>query len=368
MLSRRDFLKLVLGGSALLVLPSTLTAEEGYGFIVDRKAEDFKLLDGGKVKCLRCPVGCVIPPGGRGKCRVRENRDGVLYTLVYANPCAVHRDPIEKKPLFHFLPSTYAFSIATAGCNLSCVFCQNWQISQAKPEDTYNYYLSPDQVARLAKEWGCRSIAYTYTEPTVFFEYMYACCVSAHKLGIKNTMHSNGFIQLDVLKRLVSYLDAANIDLKSIEDDFYSKYCGGHVEPVKKAIEFLYKNGVHVEITNLLIPTLNDSPELIKRLVSWVLDAMGPEVPVHFSRFYPMYKLKGLPPTPVETIERALDIAKKEGLFYPYAGNIRGHYGEDTICPGCGKLLIDRTGYYVAFNKIKDGKCPFCGHPIYGVF
>ncbi|HID92902.1 MAG TPA: AmmeMemoRadiSam system radical SAM enzyme [bacterium (Candidatus Stahlbacteria)] len=336
--------------------------------ITPRPAMFWQKLEGNLIQCRLCPNYCVLRPGERGRCRVRENRDGKLVTLVHGLPCAVHIDPIEKKPLFHFIPSTEVFSIATAGCNLRCKFCQNWQISQVSPEETYNYNLSAEELIRIAKERKCPSIAYTYTEPVIFYEYMLEAAKLAREAGIKNTMHSNGYINPEPLRELCKYLDAANIDLKGFTEEYYQEVCEGHLAPVLQTLKILKEEGVWLEITNLIVPTKNDDPETIRKMCIWIRDSLGADVPIHFSRFWPMYKLKNLPPTPVGTLERARKIAMDVGLHYVYIGNVPGHVGENTYCPKCGKVLIKRIGYHILENNIVNGKCKFCGQPIPGVW
>jgi pyruvate formate lyase activating enzyme len=320
-----------------------------------------------KVQCELCPNGCLLEPGQHSKCRARLNKDGTLFSLVYGKPCAVHVDPIEKKPFFHFLPGTTAFSIATAGCVLSCKFCQNWQISQASPGDTDTYDLPPAKVVSSALVHKCRSITYTYTEPTVFYEYMYDTAVMAKKQGIRNTMHSCGYINEKPLRTLSKYMDAADIDLKGFTEDFYSRVCNGSLKPVLNSLVVLKEEGVWLEITNLVIPTLNDDLKKIREMCSWIVRNLGADIPIHFSRFFPHYKLTNLPPTPVETLEGARKSAMDAGMKYVYIGNIR-HEGESTFCPKCRKVLIERMGYFVKQNQVVAGKCNFCGTPIAGVW
>jgi pyruvate formate lyase activating enzyme len=319
------------------------------------------------VQCELCPNGCVLDEGQHSRCRARMNKGGVLYSLVYGKPCAVHVDPIEKKPFSHFLPGTTAFSIATAGCVLSCKFCQNWQISQARPEDTDTYDLPPDEVVRKAMFYECRSISYTYTEPTVFYEYMYDTAVIAKKYDIKNTMHSCGYINEKPLRKLSKYMNAANIDLKGFTEDFYNRICNGSLKPVLNSLVVLKQEGVWLEITNLVLPTLNDDMKTIKEMCKWIKKNLGVDTPIHFSRFYPQYKLDNLPPTPLETITEARKTAMDVGLKYVYIGNIR-HEGENTYCPKCKKMLIEREGYFVKQNNIANGKCKFCSTSIAGVW
>jgi pyruvate formate lyase activating enzyme len=319
------------------------------------------------VQCELCPNGCVLENGQHSRCRARMNRDGKLYSIVYGKPCAVHVDPIEKKPFFHFLPGTTAFSIATAGCVLSCKFCQNWQISQAKPEDTDTYDLPPDKVVKAATRYGSKSITYTYTEPTVFYEYMYDTAILAKESGIRNTMHSCGYINEKPLRKLSRYLNAADVDLKSFTEDFYNRICSGSLKPVLHSLVVLKEEGVWLEVTNLVIPTLNDNMKTIGEMSRWMLKNLGADVPLHFSRFFPNYKLNNLPPTPVETLTDARKTAMDAGLKFVYIGNVR-HEAESTFCPHCKKLLIERIGFFVKQNNISNGKCRFCGTPIPGVW
>ncbi|MGE5279654.1 MAG: AmmeMemoRadiSam system radical SAM enzyme [Deltaproteobacteria bacterium] len=328
----------------------------------------YEHLQGKRVRCALCPRRCVINPGQRGFCGVRENRDGTLVTLVYGKPCSVHVDPIEKKPLFHVRPGTTAFSIATVGCNLRCLFCQNWQISQAAPEDVAGrtYDMTPEEVVAAAKKSGASAIAYTYTEPAIYYEYMFDIAVRARQAGLLNVMHSAGYINEEPLRQLCPYLDAANIDLKGFNERFYNEFSFGGLADVLRTLTILKEQGVWVEVTNLIIPGLNDDPAQIRRMCAWIRDNLGPGTPLHFSRFWPYYKLSHLSPTPVKTLEEARRIAMEEGLKYVYIGNIGGHPAEDTVCPKCGKVVVDRAGYIVKELHIEKGKCAFCGEKIEG--
>ena len=321
----------------------------------------------GKVRCELCPTECVLGDYEVGGCNVRINRGGVLYSLVYGKPCSVHIDPIEKKPFYHFLPASKAFSVATVGCVLGCKFCQNWEISQAKPEETDFTDLPPDEAVRQALLYKCESITYTYTEPTVFYEYMYDMSVLARKYGVKNTVHTCGYIKEKPLRKLAKLLDAADVDLKAFTEDFYGRICGGRLKPVLDAIVVLKEAGVWLELTNLIIPTLNDDMGQIRRMSRWIRDNVGPDVPLHFSRFFPYYKLKNLPPTPVNTLFDARHVAMSEGLRYVYIGNLRSK-ATNTYCHNCGELLIERIGYFVKQSNIAAGNCKFCGTPIPGVW
>ncbi|HOT41251.1 MAG TPA: AmmeMemoRadiSam system radical SAM enzyme [Syntrophorhabdaceae bacterium] len=320
------------------------------------------------VSCQLCPRGCIIGEGELGFCRARRNIKGRLYSLGYSRPCAVHIDPIEKKPFFNVLPRTLSFSIASAGCNLRCRFCQNWQISQASPEDTVNEYMPPEKVVEMAEKNRCRSIAYTYTEPTNFFEYMIDVARIAKKRGILNIQHSNGYINPEPLRELCRYLDAANIDLKGFNNAFYNRYCEADLKPVLETIKALKKSGVWVEITNLVIGGHNDDPSMIGTMCEWIKKEVGPDVPIHFSRFFPMYRMRNIAPTPVGTLEKARDTAIKAGIQYVYIGNVPGNPGENTYCPHCKKAVIKRVGYSIMDVHIKNGKCSYCGEKIGGIW
>ncbi|MBF0485394.1 MAG: AmmeMemoRadiSam system radical SAM enzyme [Candidatus Omnitrophica bacterium] len=321
-----------------------------------------------KVECELCPRHCRIEEGGRGNCRIRTNVGGKLYSLVYGKPCAVHIDPIEKKPFFHILPGSSAFSIATAGCNLHCKFCQNWEISQRPPEETQNMDLPPEEVVRQAMAHNCRSIAYTYSDPVVFYEYTYDTSSLAQKQGLLNVLVTAGYIEQKPLVELCKVIHAANVDIKSMSDDFYRNMSEATLKPVLDCVVTMKKMGLWVEITNLLVPTLNDSEKDIRSLCRWILQNGGADMPLHFSRFWPLHKLQNLPPTPVETLTRAWDIAKEEGLHYVYVGNVPSHPGNNTYCPNDGKLLIGRQGFEVTENHVIDGKCEYCGTQIPGIW
>jgi pyruvate formate lyase activating enzyme len=319
------------------------------------------------VECELCPTECVLEDYQVGRCNVRMNKGGTLYSLVYGKPCSVAVDPIEKKPFYHFLPASKAFSIATAGCVLSCKFCQNWQISQARPEETDSHDFPPDRVVRSAVFYGCRTVTYTYTEPTVFYEYMYDTAALVRKYGLTNSIHTCGYINEKPLRKLAGYLDAADVDLKAFTEDFYGRLCGGRLKPVLDAIVTLKEEGVWLEITNLVIPTLNDDMKEVREMSKWLVRNVGPDVPIHFSRFFPSYKLKNLPPTPVETLMEARKTAMDAGVRYAYVGNIRTE-AESTYCHSCGSLLIERVGYFVKQNTLRDSRCPVCRTRIPGIW
>lgn len=320
------------------------------------------------LECQKCPNGCILMAGDAGICRNRVNHEGKMFSIGYGNPCAVHIDPIEKKPFFHFLPSTRAFSVAVAGCTLSCLNCQNWEISQFSPKETQNYDLMPDRTLEACLKSGAESIAYTYSEPTTFYEYAYDTAVLARKRKIRNVWKSNGYINEQPLRHLCKVMDAANIDLKSFDESIYRKLNGGHAEPVLRSLKIFKEEGVWLEITNLIIPTWTDDLEMIKRMCEWLVKNGLHDCPLHFSRFNPLYKLTQLPVTPVSTLERAREIALKSGIQYVYIGNVPGHAAENTYCHKCSKVIVERRGFKILTNSIDSGKCKFCGVSIPGVW
>jgi pyruvate formate lyase activating enzyme len=322
----------------------------------------------GLVQCQLCPKACRIAPGQSGECRIRINVDGRLLAVTHGFPCAVHVDPIEKKPLFHFLPGTPIFSIATAGCNLHCKNCQNWEISQANPEDIQAYDLPPDKVVEVARARGCTSIAYTYTEPLVYYEYALEASTRAREAGLRNVLVTAGYVNPAPARRLFEVTDAANIDLKAMDDGFYRDVCSATLGPVLDTLVLAREMGVWVEVTNLVIPTLNDEPAMIRKLARWVVDNLGADTPVHFSRFSPRFKMQNLPPTPESTLLEARAEAQDAGVRHVYIGNVPGSEGETTFCPEDGTRLIRRIGFTVESSALKDGCCPGCGTPVAGVW
>ena len=319
------------------------------------------------VVCMICPNECTLKDGEVSDCRNRVAKKSKLYTMAYGNPCAVNIDPIEKKPLNHFLPGSTVFSIATAGCNFACLNCQNWTISQTSPDKTRNYNLPPEDVVDQAVSGGCRSIAYTYSEPVTFYEYVYETSRLAHEKGIRNVMVSNGYINREPLTELCRHIDAANIDLKAFTESTYLKLTGGKLQPVLDALKVYRDEGVWLEITNLVVPGWTDKPDEIRQMCKWLADNSFTDTPLHFSRFQPQYKLEHLPPTPVGILKTAVDIAHDAGLKFVYIGNVPGAGNDDTVCPACKKVLIDRSGYRIVTNEIRNGKCS-CGEPIPGVW
>lgn len=385
MMTRKEFLKsLGLGTSALFC------AGTGYGFFGNKKerARDIRghifkndapkrpwkwsiegfhyASDGTTVQCQICPNRCLLEPGDRSVCRSKVNIGGKLYSMAYGNPCSVHVDPIEKKPLNHFYPTSLIFSIATAGCNFRCLNCQNWEISQKKPGEVRHIQLFPKDVVEKAKERNIPSIAYTYSEPISFYEYMYNTAKLARAGGLKNVLVSNGYINRNPLIRLCRYLNGANVNLKSFDDSIYRSLNGGTLQPVLDTFKTMHREGVWFEMTTLVVPTYVDKPEMIKRMCAWILKELGPNYPLHFLRFFPRYKLTRLPATPIATLEELRGIALKEGIRYVYLGNVPGHEGTQTYCHNCHKILIGRKGYLITKFNLRDGRCKFCGTPIPG--
>jgi len=336
----------------------------------DPATADRKTFDHGQVmvKCQLCAQECIIPEGRRGICRARINVGGTLKSLVYGHPIAVHVDPIEKKPFYHFHPGRAAFSLATAGCPLSCKFCQNWQISQARPEDFKAGFYPPRAVVQAAEQRQAPIVAFTYNEPTVFTEYLTDIARAAQTAGLSSVLISCGFMNPAPLAEICSVVDAVKIDLKGFSQDFYRKVCGAELAPVLRSIKQVARSGVHLEIVNLVVPTLNDGPVMLTRLVEWIAAEVGPDVPVHFTRFHPDYQMLNLAPTPVATLEKAYAIARDKGLRYPYVGNVPGHPGNHTYCPSCGKAVVERSGFFVSAVHLEKGHCRFCGTAVAGVW
>ena len=347
---------------------------------------------GRNVECKLCPNDCLLEPEDRSHCRNKVNKDGTLYTMAYGNPCTFHMDPIEKKPLFHFLPGTDVFSIAVSGCGFRCLNCQNWDISQRRPEETKDsrgeeirsqprrrhaltqrdmnrLSMFPEDVLAMTDWFDCPSIAYTYSEPTAWYEYMIDTAKAARAKSVKNVWVTCGYIEEEPLLELCKYLDAANVDLKSFSEEIYQKLNSGKLEPILRTLKILKQQGVWFEVTNLVVPTYTDKPDMIRRMCDWLLKNLGPDYPLHFSRFHPQHKLAHLPPTPIETLTRARDIARSAGLHHVYIGNVRGvQDAETTFCPNCQNTVIERIAYFVRAMNVKGGKCKNCGTKIAGVW
>jgi pyruvate formate lyase activating enzyme len=334
-----------------------------------KEAMLYEKLDDPRVHCNLCAHRCTIKPDRRGICGVRENRDGILYSLVYGTLIAEHIDPIEKKPFFHVYPASKSYSIATVGCNFNCEFCQNHEISQM-PRSTRiitGEDILPSEIADQAKKSGSKTIAYTYTEPTIYFEFAYNTAKIAHENGLKNVFVTNGFMTPETINTISPYLSAANVDLKSFRDAFYKKRCGARLNPVLESLKKMKEMGIWVEITTLLIPSLNDSDEELKDIAQFIA-GLGVETPWHISRFHPQFKMLNVPATPVSSLHRAVEIGKKSGLKYVYSGNVPGDEGENTHCFHCGNLLIERYGFQIKSINLKENKCTKCGTELEGVF
>jgi pyruvate formate lyase activating enzyme len=347
---------------------------------------------GRNVQCKVCPNNCILEPGDRSHCRNKINIDGTLYTMAYGNPCAFHVDPVEKKPLFHFLPGTNTFSIATSGCVFKCLNCQNWEISQKKPEETKDpsgeefrlrpplprsisidqtrrLSMFPEDVAAVAKALDCPSVAYTYSEPTAFYEYTYDSCKKVKEIGLKNILVTCGSIEERSFKDLAQYVDAAHVDLKGFDEDIYRKLNSGKLQAILKILKTYHELGIWFEIINLIVPTYTDKPEMIKRMCGWIVENLGTDRPIHFSRFHPQHKLTHLPPTPIDILLKAREIARSQGLKYVYLGNVREvDDAETTYCPGCKKPIIFRDIFSVTQIDLIDGRCKHCNEKIPGVW
>ena len=324
--------------------------------------------ENGKIRCTLCPRYCRLKNKQIGFCAVRQNIDGKLYALAYNHPLAINIDPVEKKPLYHFLPGTQILSIGTAGCNLACKFCQNWSMSTARFNLRNSYNYNPEEIVALTIKNKCSSIAFTYNEPTIFAEYALDISLLAREKGLKTAMVTNGYITTNAINDLYPYIDAANIDLKAMDREFYRKWTSSKLEAVLEAIKEIYRLGTWIEITNLIIPELNDDERRITSLVEWVLDNLGSEVPIHFTAFHPSHKVQDRSRTPKSTLDRAVQIAREKGMKYIYEGNVLTHNEGNTYCPSCGKLLIERAWYYTAVHfDLNKSRCD-CGAEIEGVF
>lgn len=333
-----------------------------------KEAMLYEKLDRNRVRCHLCAHYCVIADGKKGVCHVRENRGGVLYTLVYGRTISQHVDPIEKKPLYHFLPGSLAYSVATPGCNFRCQWCQNWEISQMPREQDLisGYEASPEKIIKSALDTGSHSIAYTYTEPTIFFEYAFDIARLAHKANLANIYVTNGYMSREMLEAFHPYLDAANVDLKAFREETYHRYVGAGLQPVLDNLKRMKELGIWLEVTTLVIPDLNDDPTELRDTARFIALEMGADTPWHISRFFPGYKMSDRPLTPLSTLLNAREIGLAEGLRYVYLGNVANE--SNTTCHHCGRVLIRRHGYWIAENHIREGVCPSCGTPIPGVW
>jgi pyruvate formate lyase activating enzyme len=325
-------------------------------------------LDDDRVQCQVCFRRCIVPEGGRGFCRNKVNIEGRYFTLVYGRPSALQIDPIEKEPSFHFWPGATIFCTGTASCNNRCRFCQNWHLSQRSFEQIEHLIAGPEQTVEVAEEMGCDAVSFTYNEPTVFYEHMIDVAEEAVGKGMGTLFHTNGGMNEEPLAALLEFMDAVTVDLKAFTSTFYQEVSASELDPVLRTLEQIHHSGTHLEIVNLMIPTLNDDPDDVRRMCQWIRDTLSAQVPLHFTRFHPAYKLISLPPTPIETLETSAQIADQEGLEYVYVGNVPGHERNSTFCPSCGERIIDRSHFVVQSLDVVKGECRFCGHPIPGVW
>jgi pyruvate formate lyase activating enzyme len=331
-----------------------------------KEAMFYRKVDGQNLQCLLCPRKCLIADGKRGFCRNRENQEGTLYTLVYGRPAVVDIGPIEKAPLYHFIPGHFRLCLTNASCNLRCRHCQNWHLSQKSFEELDHYSYSPSEIVREVKKQGLNSVSFTYTEPTVYYEYLYDISTLAKERGIKTSIVSNGYISREPLLKLLTVLDAVKIDLKGFSEEFYKEVCSATLKPVLDSLLTVKKENIWLEIVNLVIPTLNDNPKMIDEMCRWIKENLGMDTPLHFTRFFPNYKLNHLSPTPISTLESSYEIAKKNGLRYVYIGNVPDHIYNSTFCPFCKQKVIQRNHFEILEMNIVNGRCKFCNTPIEG--
>lgn len=332
------------------------------------EARHYTRLERNRVRCDLCHHRCIIANGDRGFCRVRQNALGRLYSLVYGSVAGIQIDPIEKEPMHHMFPGHHNLCVFTASCNFRCRHCHNWQTSQRGPDEVRPQEFSPREIVNMAKRQGTRSISHSINEPTIFYEYMYDISREAKGQGLYTLFHTNGYMREKPLRELLQHMDGVTVDLKAFTDDFYRQVSSASLEPVMQTLKLIREERVHLEIVYLVIPTLNDDPEEIRNMAEWVRDELGPEIPVHLNRFSPTYKLTTLPPTPVETLEKAAKTARDAGLKFVYVGNVPGHRLNSTFCPGCEERLIHRTHFYVQRKEMKNGRCQSCGYEIYGLW
>ena len=328
----------------------------------------YRRLSGRRIQCFVCPLNCYLEDGETCFCRTRTNVGGILYNFAYNNPCVVNVDPVEKGPLYHVLPGERALALGTAGCNMRCLYCQNWQASQRRPRNTRNIALDARSLPGYAREKSCRLVAYTYTEPVVFYEYVYDTALQARKAGLRVHVASSAFINPKPMRQLCGVVDVFTLALKGFSEEFYKEVCGTELSPVLDAIRVVKEEGRWFELVNLVVPTLNDDTASIEAMCQWIAENLGQDVPLHFARFYPEYRLKNLPPTPQSTLEMALETAKGAGLRYVYLANLPGHRANNTYCPGCGHPVIKRVGLETLSNELEDGRCPRCRTTIPGLW
>lgn len=372
-LKRRKFCEMISKIFLGVGYSSIFTGAQYLGLAMDSKqtmheARFYKKLNGNRVQCLLCYRKCIVKNGKRGFCRNRENRDGIYYSIVYGKPSALQVDPIEKEPSYHMWPGTNIFCIGTASCNNRCQFCHNWHLSQKSMEEIFNFSVQSDEIVQMANKYKCESISFTYNEPTVFYEYMYDVARIAQEKGFGVLYHTNGLINKEPLLSLLEHMNAVTVDLKAFTDTFYREVCSSRLNPVLKTLTNIREANKHLEIVNLMIPSLNDNFDDIRKMCRWIVQNLGEDTPLHFSRFFPNYKLQNLPPTPIETLEKAYEIAREEGIHFVTIGNVPGHEYNSTFCPRCRKKIIHRIHFEVLENHVIDGKCNFCQYPIAGIW
>lgn len=320
----------------------------------------FEKMDDGALTCTLCPKSCKLNNGERGRCRVRKNIDGQGYSLVFGNPALVQEDPVERKPFYHVFPGSRALSVSTAGCNLACKFCEVWDMALVDPEEVHSYDMPPQKVIEYALAADLPAVSFAFGEPVVFYEYMQAVAQRAKSAGLLNLMHTAGYINPAPLKKILRLIDAVNFDLKGFDEEFYREYVGGELDIALQSLKTIGNTDTHLEITMIIIPTINDDPTVIRQMCRWIAAELGPETPLHFARFYPLYKLSGLPRTPVSALETARNVALEEGLKHVYIAKVTGHDGENTFCPQCSELLISRTGFVIDEMTLDQGRCLSC--------
>jgi pyruvate formate lyase activating enzyme len=333
-----------------------------------REAMFYKNLNPQTVQCELCFRRCTISEGRRGFCRVRENQKGELRSLVYGKPVGLQIDPIELEPMYHMVPGHKNLCVYTASCNFRCKHCQNWSISQSAPEQISPMKYTPKEIVEETLRQGCKSISHSINEPTVFFEMMFEVAQLAKQKGLLTVCHTNGGITREPMKELLKYLDGVTVDLKSFNPKFYEEISKARLEPVLETLKTIRKSNRHLEIVNLIIPTLNDDMADIRKMCRWIVSNLGKDTPIHFTRFSPQYKMTHLPHTPIKTLEEAMEIAKSVGMKYVYVGNVAGHPANHTYCPKCGKKIIERSHFILLKNQVKNGGCPFCSEKIPGVW
>lgn len=372
-LKRRKFCEMTSKIFLGLGYSSIFTGSQYLGFAMDSKqtrheARFYRKLNGNRVQCLLCYRKCIVKNGKRGFCRNRENHDGIYYSIVYGKPSALQVDPIEKEPSYHMWPGTNIFCTGTASCNNRCQFCHNWHLSQKSIEEIYYYSVQPEDIVQMASKYECKSLSFTYNEPTVFYEYMYDIARIAKDKGFGVLYHTNGLINKEPLLSLLEYMNAVTVDLKAFTDTFYREVCSSRLSPVLKTLINIRKADKHLEIVNLMVPSLNDNSDDVRQMCRWIVQNLGEDTPLHYSRFFPNYKLQNLPPTPIETLEKACEIAKEEGIHFVTIGNVPGHEYNSTFCPQCKKKIIHRIHFEVLMNHVIDGQCNFCKYPIAGIW